>query len=307
MPDLLHRYSAFLRARLGAPARKISIDAGFTCPNRDGRAGRGGCAWCRPEAFAPGTARRGLSITEQIARCRPRRKGSGPEAPRLLAYFQPYTNTDAPPERLVALWEEALAAPGVAGLVVGTRPDCVPDEVLECLEDFASRIYVQLELGLQTANDATLRRMNRGHAAAAFDDAMRRAVGRGIVCSAHMIAGLPGETREDALRTVDRIAAAGAETIKIHAFHLLEGTALAAEHARRPLPLLDLDSYAALAADCLERLPWRVAVERVAASAPAEHLVGPAWCSDPAAGRRAVEAELRRRGSRQGACASVLS
>lgn len=297
--DLLHRYSAFLRERLGAPARKISIDAGFTCPNRDGRLGRGGCAWCRPEAFTPAAARRGLSVTEQIARGRPR--GPGAEAVRLLAYFQPYTNTDAPPEALAALWEEALAAPGVAGLVVGTRPDCVPDAVLERLDGFAVRAYVQLELGLQTASDATLRRMNRGHDAAAFDDAMRRAGGRGIVRSAHMIAGLPGETRQDALRTVDRIADAGAETIKLHAFHLLEGTALAAEHARRPLPLPGLDSYAALAADCLERLPWRVAVERVAASVPAEHLVGPAWCAEPGAGRRAVEAELRRRGTRQGA------
>ena len=295
--DLLRRY--------GQRVHKLAINAGFTCPNRDGTKGTGGCTFCNNQSFSP-NAQEPPGVTEQIAAGRAvlaRRTG----ARRFIAYFQAYTNTYDRIERLRARYDEALAIPDVVGLSVGTRPDCVPEAVLDLLAGYrAQGKEVWLELGLQSADDRTLRRVNRGHGFAEFQTATRAAHRRGIKVCAHLIVGLPGEGREAALMTLERVLNLGVEGLKVHPLHVVRHTRLALEWERGDYVPLDIDEYAGICADLVEQTPPAVVFHRLTGTASRDILLAPQWCACKWAVLNRIEAELHRRDTRQGArCADA--
>lgn len=289
-----------LLERHGERVHKVAIHAGFTCPNRDGTLGRGGCTFCNNRSFSP-NARRVVPIAEQIAAGRRvirRRTG----ARKYLAYFQAYTNTYGKAlEELAALYEAALAEPDVIGLAVGTRPDCVPDAVLDLLAGYQARGYeVWLELGLQSAWDVTLERVNRGHGFAAYRDAIRRAHARGLKVCTHLILGLPGETSRHAHGTLDQVLALGVEGLKFHPLHVVRHTLLAHQWRRGRYRPLTMQEYVSLVVDLLERTPPEVVIHRVTGTAGTDILLAPAWCAHKWIVINAIVREFRRRSSRQG-------
>jgi len=292
-------FKTYLRHVFGARVAKLPIDAGFTCPNRDGRCGTGGCTYCDGRGSALRRAGPLPTVTAQLAAMRERHLRHGAE--RFIPYFQTFTNTDAPVERLRALWDEAVGfSPEVVGLAVGTRPDCVPDEVLELLAGYRSRLRVHLELGLQSAHPETISRIGRGHTREQFDDAVRRAAACGLEVVAHVILGLPGETPAMMRETARALAALPVAGVKIHALLVLDGTPLAEEWRRGDVPVPDLPTYAGLVADFLELLPPGNFIERLTADGHRDVLLAPDWSRNKLAVIAAVERELVRRGSRQG-------
>jgi radical SAM protein (TIGR01212 family) len=293
-------FKTYLRTAFGARVAKLPIDAGFTCPNRDGRSGTGGCVFCDGRGSRLRQAGPLPSVTEQLNASRVRYLSHGFE--RFIPYFQTFTNTDAPPARLRALWDEAVGfSPDVVGLAIGTRPDCVPDATLDLLAGYAPRVRVHLELGLQSAHPETIRRVNRGHSLEQFEDAVLRAAARGIEVVAHVILGLPGETPAMMLQTARALAALPIAGLKIHALLVLEGTALAGDWRRCEIPLPDLPTYAGWVADFLELTPPGVFIERLTADGYRDVLLAPAWPGNKLATLNAIERELVRRDARQGA------
>jgi len=292
-------FRGWLRREFGERVAKLPVDAGFTCPNRDGTVGTGGCAFCDGRGSALRRAGPLPPVAEQLRAGEARYRALGYR--RFVPYFQTFTNTHAPLPRLEALWDEALASsPDVVGLAVGTRPDCVPDPVLDALAARAGRARVFLELGLQSAHPETLARLNRCHGWEESADAARRGAARGLDVVAHLILGLPGETPEMMRATARAVAALPVAAVKIHSLLVLEGTPLAAAWRRGEVPLPDLPTYAGWAADVLEELPAAVAVQRLAADGSRDVLLAPAWSRDKHAVIAAVDAELARRGSVQG-------
>ncbi len=292
-------FKTYLRNTFGARVAKLPIDAGFTCPNRDGRSGTGGCIYCDGRGSSLRRAGPLPSVTAQLTAMRERYLGHG--ATRFIPYFQTFTNTDAPPEQLRALWDEAIGfSPDVVGLAVGTRPDCVPDAILDLLASYGSRVRVHLELGLQSAHPSTISRINRGHTREQFDDAARRAAARGIEVVAHVILGLPGETPAMMRETARALAALPIAGLKIHALLVLEGTALAEDWRRGGVQLPDLPTYAGWVADVLELLPPGIFIERLTADGYRDVLLAPAWSGNKLAVLNAIERELAQRDSRQG-------
>jgi hypothetical protein len=292
-------FKSYLKNVFGARVAKLPIDAGFTCPNRDGRSGTGGCIFCDGRGSAVRRSGPLPSVTSQLAAMRERYLRHGAE--RFIPYFQTFTNTDAPLERLRSLWDEAVGfSPDVVGLAVGTRPDCVPDATLDLLASYGARVRVHLELGLQSAHPATISRINRGHTREQFDDAVRRAAARGIEVVAHVILGLPGETPAMMRETARALAALPIAGLKIHALLVLEGTALAEQWRRGAVSLPDLPTYAGWVADFLELLPPEVFIERLTADGYRDVLLAPDWTGNKLATLNAIERELVRRDSRQG-------
>jgi radical SAM protein (TIGR01212 family) len=281
-------FKTYLRNVFGARVAKLPIDAGFTCPNRDGRSGTGGCIFCDGRGSSLRRAGPLPSVSAQLAAMRERYLRHGAE--RFIPYFQTFTNTDAPLERLRALWDEAVGfAPDVVGLAVGTRPDCVPDETLDLLASYGSRGRVHLEFGLQSAHPETIVRINRGHTFDQFDDAVRRAAARGIEVVAHVILGLPGETPAMMRETARTLAALPIAGLKIHALLVIEGTALAADWRRGGVPLPDLPTYAGWVADFLELLPPTIFIERLTADGYRDVLLAPEWSRNKFAVLNAIE------------------
>ncbi len=306
LSDFVNTFGQDLLRRYGERVHKLAINAGMTCPNRDGAKGRGGCSFCNNASFNP-SARRPPSVSEQIeAGRRVLRKRTG--AMRYIAYFQAYTNTYADVARLSALYEEALAEPDVAGLSIGTRPDCVPDPVLDLLAGYRSRGYeVWLELGLQSAFDVTLERVNRGHGFAEYRSAVEAARSRGLPVCTHLILGLPGEGRGQALESLERVLELGVEGLKLHPLHVVKGTLLANQWRRGEYQPLGLTDYLSMAADLIERTPPEVVFHRVTGTASEEILLTPRWCSKKWAVLNGIEAELRSRRSGQGALCRNLT
>jgi radical SAM protein (TIGR01212 family) len=296
-----YRLSRFFREKLGGPVYKIPLDAGFSCPNRDGSLGRGGCIYCHNPAFSPGGGGFDppLPVAEQL---RGGKKKQARGGARYLAYFQAYTNTYAPVARLKALYDEALRDPEVVGLSVSTRPDCVPDAVLGLLENYARSRHVWVEYGLQSAHDRTLARINRGHTFAQFREAVRRTRGRGIYICAHVILGLPGETEAMMLETMDRLNQCGLDGVKFHHLQVIKGTPLAeAYRAGKASVYESAAAYIPVLCDCLERLDPGITIHRLAASVTDPGLlIAPRWSESAGRLAAAVEAELARRGTRQG-------
>jgi radical SAM protein (TIGR01212 family) len=292
-------FKSYLRGAFGARVAKLPIDAGFTCPNRDGRSGTGGCTFCDGRGSALRSAGALPSVTDQLGAMRERYLRHGFE--RFIPYFQTFTNTDAPLERLRALWDEAVGfSADVVGLAVGTRPDCVPDETLDLLASYQGRVRVHLELGVQSAHPVTIARINRGHTFAQFDDAVRRAATRGIEVVAHVILGLPGETPAMMRETARTLAALPIAGLKIHALLVIDGTALAEQWRRGEIALPELPTYAGWVADFLELTPPEVFIERLTADGHRDVLLAPAWSGNKLAVLNAIERELALRNTRQG-------
>lgn len=271
-------FGDFLKEIFPFKVQKISINAGFTCPNRDGTKGFGGCTYCNNQTFSPEYCQTEKSVGEQVAEGIRFFSRKYPEM-KYLAYFQAYTNTYASLEALMRLYEEALAHPEVVGLIIGTRPDCMPDALLDYLADLSRRRFVLVEYGLESTLDKTLRRINRGHTQAESEAAVRRTAERGIYTGAHLILGLPGETREEMLSHAGRLSALPLTTLKLHQLQLIRHTRMAQEYAENPeeFPLYGVDEYIDLAIDFLERLSPEIVVERFVSQSPKELLIAPDW------------------------------
>jgi len=292
-------YNAFLRARFGHRVQKVSIDAGFTCPNVDGTVTTGGCTFCDNRSFSPSRRIPRQSIHEQIDHGITGLKRRY-RCDHFMAYFQPATNTYAAVDVLRPLYAEALDHPQVVALAIGTRPDCVPNEVLDLLEEFAQRTYLSVEYGLQTCHDKSLDWMNRGHHHDVSVDAIERSRNRGFEICAHVILGLPGESHDDMMETAQEIGRLGIDAVKIHNLYAVRNTPLGDQVAEGKIRLMGRDEYVATLVDFLEVLSPAMVVERISGDAPPDYLVGPEWCTDKSAIRTAVENEWQRRDSWQG-------
>lgn len=292
-------YNFFLRSRFGHRVQKVSIDAGFTCPNVDGTVAIGGCTFCDNRSFSPSRRVRRQQIRAQIddgiSRLQRRYK-----CEHFTAYFQPATNTYAPVDRLREVYRAALEHPQVVAMAIGTRPDCVPDPVLELLEELAQQTHLSLEYGMQTIHNRSLDWMNRGHHHDVFLDAVARSVGRGFELCAHMILGLPGESRDDIRATARELSRLPVQSVKIHNLYAVKNTPLAEQVASGEVQLMQRGDYVTTLVDVLELLPPTMVVERISGDAPPDYFVGPAWCLDKPAVRAAVDQELLDRDSWQG-------
>jgi radical SAM protein (TIGR01212 family) len=303
-----YAYNFFLRQRFRGRVQKVSVDAGFTCPNVDGTVARGGCTFCDNRSFSPsrrpalamlkpGGGRNNIAvqIDEGIRRLKWRYN-----CDQFLAYFQPATNTYAPVERLRPLYETAMAHPQVVGLAVGTRPDSVPADVLDLLTEIAGRTYLSVEFGMQTMHNRSLDWMNRGHHHEATVDAIERSRGRGFEICLHIMLGLPRESHEDILATAREVARLKPDAVKIHNLYAVKNTPLAEQVAAGEVTLMGRDEYIRTLVDFLELLPPDCIVERISGEAPPDYFVGPAWCLDKPSVRRSLFAELDRRNTWQG-------
>ncbi len=278
----MRRYNSqadFIKEKYGARLQKLVVDAGFTCPNRDGAISRGGCTFCDNAAFHPGYSTPDKSIAQQISEGIEFHKGRYRRAGGYLAYFQPYSNTYAPLERLKELYGEALACPGVEGIVVGTRPDCVDEAKLDYLAQLSREHIVMLEYGIESCSDATLRRINRGHSFECAVRAAKMARRRGIRTGAHFILGLPGESRADMLEAAAKINSLEIDCVKFHQLQIIKGTKMEKEFALHPeqFEQFTLDEYIDFFVDILERLRPDLAIERFAGEVPPRFVNSTPW------------------------------
>jgi radical SAM protein (TIGR01212 family) len=294
-----YAYNFHLRKRFGRRVQKVSVDASFTCPNVDGTVAIGGCTFCDNRSFSPSRRLPRQSIAGQIDEGI-RRLQRRYDCDSFFAYFQPATNTYAPVDRLRRVYEEALAHPKIVGLAIGTRPDCVPDDVLALLTEIAGRTHLSVEYGMQTMHDRSLQWMNRGHGHAAFVDAMERSRNRGFEICAHVMLGLPGESRDDMRATARELARLRPDAVKIHNLYAVKRTPLADQFARGEVTLMERADYVAAVVDFLELLPPHTVIERISGDAPGSYFVGPAWSLDKPALRAALEDEFLRRNTWQG-------
>ncbi len=301
-------FSDFLRERFPFKAQKIAINAGFTCPNRDGSKGRGGCTYCNNQTFNPSYCQTDKSVTDQLAEGVRFFSRKYPEM-RYLAYFQAYTSTYGELERLERLYEEALGYPGVVGLVIGTRPDCMPDHLLDYLARLSEQVLVLVEYGVESTLDRTLRWINRGHDFAEAEEAIRRTAARGIAVGAHLILGLPGESRDEILGHADRLSELPLTTLKLHQLQLIRHTRMALEFERQPedFHLFTVDEYIDLAIDFIERLDPAIALERFVSQSPKELLIAPDWGLKNYEFTARVNRRLAERDSWQGKCRAKRS
>lgn len=292
-------YSTFLKARFGGRVHKISIDAGFGCPNRGGGRDEHGCLFCDPGGSGAVGIERNEPIPVQVERAKElmRRKY---RAKYFIAYFQPFSNTFAPVEVLRDCYDQALAVEDVVGLAVGTRPDCLPEDILELLADYHRRSYFWLELGLQTIHDRSLSFLRRGHDYRCFLDSYQRAKERGLRICVHLILGLPGEGREEILATAEEMARLGVDGVKLHLLHVLEGTPLGELYKQGQVPMLEMQEYVELAVDFIERLPPETLIQRLTGDGPRDILLAPLWSMNKWEVLNAIDDELERRGSVQG-------
>lgn len=272
---LYRDFNTSLREQFGCRVQKITLDAGMTCPNRDGRLARGGCIYCNPRGSGTGAAET-QSISEQVQAAKSRLTKRY-KAKKFLAYFQSFSNTYAPLPVLQRLYAEALADQDVLGLSIGTRPDCLPEAVLEHLEQLGRERLIWLELGLQSARDATLRFINRGHTAAQFKEALTRSRAHGLPVCAHVILGLPGESREDMLHTARFLAESGVDAVKIHLLYVIRGTRLHNLYRQGRYTCLEQREYACLVGEFLSLLPESTIIQRLTGDPHREELVAPAW------------------------------
>jgi len=318
LSERVHTFGQFLLEKYGERVHKIALDAGFTCPNRDGSKGIGGCTFCNNSSFnvtvaaqrsalpspASGRGAGGEGSVKSLeAQLDSGRRGIDrcTKARKYLAYFQAYTNTYADVAQLKLQYDAALAVEGMIGLSVGTRPDCVPDAVLDLLAGYRDQgMEVWLELGLQSAFDHSLERVNRGHGLREYIDTATAARRRKIPVCTHLIVGLPGEEARHSRESLDIVLDIGTDGLKLHPLHVVKGTQLANEWRRGEYTPLSRDEYIATAADLIERTPWEIVFHRVTGTSPANLLLAPEWCSHKWPVLNDIAGELERRNSRQG-------
>ncbi|MDG2410109.1 MAG: TIGR01212 family radical SAM protein [Pirellulales bacterium] len=294
-----YAYGFHLRSKFRQRVQKISLDAKMTCPNVDGTVAVGGCVFCDNRSFSP--SRRipqgaiQAQIDDGIRRLQKRYK-----VQKFIAYFQPATNTYGPIEKLRPLFEEAIADPRVVGLSIGTRPDCVEEDVLELIEELAERTYVSVEYGMQTMHDSSLAWMNRGCTHEAMLDAMERSRSRGFEICAHVMLGLPGESKTDMLATAREVARLKLDAVKIHNLYAVKNTPLVDQIESGDVRLMERAEYIDVVVDFLEQIPSNCIVERISGDAPPDYFVGPTWCLDKPGVKMAIEQELESRNTYQG-------
>lgn len=277
MPHQIYNdYGAWMRRQFPFRVQKISIDAGFSCPNRDGHISHGGCTFCDNRTFNPSYCQPSKSITEQITEGKEFFRHKYPDM-KYLAYFQAFSNTYATLDTLQRRYEEALSAEDVVGIVIGTRPDCVSDEILNYLESLNQQTFMIVEYGIESVSDDTLRRVNRRHNFECSRRAIIETHNRGILTGAHIILGLPGESAEDNVRQADIISALPIDILKLHQLQIIRGTQLAAEYERQPFNLYTADEYIDLCRRYIERLRPDIVLERFVSQSPKELLVAPKW------------------------------
>ncbi len=272
-------YSGYFRRLFGGRIQKVTIHAGFTCPNRDGTVGVGGCSFCNNEAFTPSYCRPEKSVRQQIAEGIEFHSRRYKKAAGFLAYFQSFSNTHAPLSELKKIYDEALSCGQVVGLVIGTRPDCVDAEKLDYFAELARKVYVILEYGIESVYDRTLARINRGHTFECARHALEETRKRGIHTGAHFILGLPGESREEMIGYADPINSLALDTVKFHQLQIFRGTAMAEEFVLHPerFPLFGLEEYIGFFSEILVRLRPGLVIERFAGEAPPRYHVGEGW------------------------------
>lgn len=280
-----------MQKKFGCRVVKLAIDGGFTCPNRDGTKGTGGCIYCSES----GSGDFASDIPSQIRLV----SRKWPEA-KYLAYFQSHTNTYDKPERLRLLWDVALSYPGVVGLAIATRPDCIPDDVLDLLSEYSEKTYLWVELGLQTSRDDTAAFINRCYETAVFEDTMKKLKKRGIKVVVHEILGLPGENTADALNTALYAASFDPFGMKFHMLHVMEGTRLGKMYKESPFPMMSKREYVDCIVDILERLPQNITIHRLTGDAPQSALITPDWTRNKHIVLGAIQHEFSVRGSFQG-------
>ncbi len=292
-------FNSYLRGIFGCRVQKISVDAGMTCPNRDGTLSRGGCIYCNVKGSGTGAFDRGLSITAQLEAGK-KHMGRRYKAQKFMAYFQSFSNTHAPVETLQQRYGEALAVADIVGLSIGTRPDCVNDSVLDLLESYTRKYLIWIEYGLQSAHDRSLLHINRGHDFDCFRQAVAQTIGHGIKICTHVILGLPGETRHDMLKTADIIAQMPIDGIKLHLLYVIKGTPLEQMYQQGQYHCLSQAEYTDLVCDFLERLPSDLIIQRLTSDPHREELVAPKWSLNKRETLKRIHNTLECRNTRQG-------
>lgn len=275
-PFLYNDFGSWMKKHFPFKVQKISIDAGFSCPNRDGTIARGGCTYCDNRTFNPSYCHKRDSVTEQLEAGKRFFSTKYPEM-KYLAYFQAYTNTYSPTSKLRVMYEEALAVKDVVGLVIGTRPDCVSNDLLDYLQELNKETFILVEYGIESANNKTLEYINRGHTFECSVDALERTHSRGIATGGHIILGLPGEDKNESIRQAKLISALPMDILKIHQMQIIKGTLLARQYNETPFHLYSVDEYIELIAEYIQHLRQDLVLERFVSQSPAEFLIGPKW------------------------------
>lgn len=292
-------FSAYMKSRFGSSVYKVSVDAGFTCPNRDGTIGTSGCIYCNNACFRPVSCESALPISEQI------HNGIGHikrryKADKFLVYFQPYTNTYASVDELERLYSEALANPAVIGLAIGTRPDTVDDQKVALLQSLAEKYFVLVEYGMQSMYDRTLEFINRGHDYETFLEALEMTKSRGIWIGAHIIVGLPTETREEMLAMADELSHLPVDFLKIHHLQVIKDTTLAVMYRENPFHVFNYDEFIDFVTEFIERLSPSIVLQRLFATAPEDLLIAPRWGKSRQKTIRDIERKLALKDTWQG-------
>jgi hypothetical protein len=293
-------FKSFLVNRFGCRVHKLQIDAGFTCPNRDGKLAVGGCAYCDGRGSTLRQKGPLPSVAEQVRAGKALYRNLRGAA-KFIAYFQTFTNTYGPVGKLRALYDEALMQEDVVGISVGTRPDCVDEEILDLLQGYAKTKHVWIEYGLQSIHDRTLERIGRGHDAATFVEAVRKTAGRGLFICTHIIAGLPGESREDMIETAKAVAALPVDGIKIHSLLALRGTEVGRLFEEGTITLMSQEDYVSTVCDILEILPPETVIQRITAEGYRDIYLGPGWAANKLKVLNAIDREMEKRDTWQGA------
>jgi radical SAM protein (TIGR01212 family) len=301
-PVVEKRYNdlnSYLRGIFGCRVQKITLDAGLSCPNRDGTVSTGGCIYCNVRGSGTGAHAVGLSITRQLIEGK-KSLARRYKAQKFIAYFQSFSNTYAPIEKLKLLYEEALSVKDIVGLSIGTRPDCISGPVLDLLQDYARQYLVWIEYGLQSARDETLVFINRGHDVRCFEEAIRATRKRALNICAHVILGLPNETRADMLQTAKTIAELGLDGVKLHLLYVVKGTRLERLYRRGDYRCLKQQEYVDLVCDFLERIPSAMVIQRLTGDPHRKELVAPKWALKKSETLARIKETLEKRDSRQG-------
>jgi len=299
---MVRRYNSFgsyIKKRFGTTVYKVNVDAGFTCPNRDGTISTSGCIFCNNNSFRPGSCTSSLSISEQIrngiAYVKKRYK-----AEKFLVYFQPFTNTYAPVDELETLYEEALSEPSVTGLAIGTRPDTVDEEKIALLQALAEKYFILIEYGMQSMYEKTLKFINRGHGYKTFLEAVDLTKDRGIFIGAHIIVGFPTETREEMILMADEISHIPIDFLKIHQLQVVRDTPLAIMYGENPFHVFKYEEYLEFISEFIEKLSPRIILQRLFATAPDDILIAPRWGKSRQEILRDIEKRLEEKETYQG-------